>query len=327
MKKYFFSLVAAIVAATATYAQNSLVATLNHDNTISVFNGMDAFKEAMEAAEDGDMITLSSGTFNSTNITKAVKLRGTGIREGNTTESYVTRIIGEFSINIPTSEYTLSMEGIKFHDRIYTGVSDNASINKCYFTTLNIGTNGWTLTNCNIEWIVSLDKSTASATFINCRVRNPQISYGAAEFVNCVIKADYTSGLGDVKNSSFTNCIIVNDNKNIKNALPETNMAYHCIGYDASGEAPVFSKINKNANTELTEDEYNALFKEGTFFELTDEAKALYKGNDDTEVGIYGGVLPYDTNISNPRITKCKVAQKTTTDGKLSVDIEVKAAE
>ena len=62
------------------------------------------------------------------------------------------------------------------------------------------------------------------------------------------------------------------------------------------------------------------------FFELTDTAAQTYLGNDGTQVGIYGGVLPYDENPLNPRITRCNVASKTTADGKLSVDIEVTAA-
>lgn len=51
------------------------------------------------------------------------------------------------------------------------------------------------------------------------------------------------------------------------------------------------------------------------------------KGTDGTEVGIYGGSLPYDPTPTNPQITKFNVASKTTADGKLSVDIEVKSAE
>lgn len=61
--------------------------------------------------------------------------------------------------------------------------------------------------------------------------------------------------------------------------------------------------------------------------ELTDEAKTKYLGTDGTEVGIYGGSLPFEARISNPQITKLNVASKSTADGKLSVDIEVKAAE
>lgn len=64
-------------------------------------------------------------------------------------------------------------------------------------------------------------------------------------------------------------------------------------------------------------------FKEGTFYQLTDQAKALYKGADGTEVGIYGGATPFTTTPSYARITKFNVAPKTTDDGKLSVDITV----
>ena len=72
---------------------------------------------------------------------------------------------------------------------------------------------------------------------------------------------------------------------------------------------------------------YNGTYNAATTFELTDEAKELYKGDDGTEVGMYGGNLPFSSKMQAPQITKCDVAPKTTDDGKLSVDIEVKAAE
>jgi hypothetical protein len=66
---------------------------------------------------------------------------------------------------------------------------------------------------------------------------------------------------------------------------------------------------------------------DSTEFELTDEAKATYLGTDGKEVGMYGGDLPYSSTPSYPQITKMNVANKTTADGKLSVEIEVSAAE
>ena len=68
------------------------------------------------------------------------------------------------------------------------------------------------------------------------------------------------------------------------------------------------------------------LFEDNTFGKLTTAAKK-YLGADGTEVGIYGGSLPYDPTPTNPQISKFNVAAKTTADGKLSVDIEVKSAE
>ena len=95
-------------------------------------------------------------------------------------------------------------------------------------------------------------------------------------------------------------------------------------------------KYVTNATNKIVSD-YASLFKTYTGanldlldsenFQLTDAAKTQYLGADGTEVGIYGGNLPFDPTPSNPQITKCNVATKSTADGKLSVDIEVNAAE
>ena len=72
-----------------------------------------------------------------------------------------------------------------------------------------------------------------------------------------------------------------------------------------------------NATNKIVSD-YTSLFKTYTgaaldkldseTFQLTDAAKTLYLGIDGTEVGIYGGNLPFDPTPSNPQITKCNVA-------------------
>ena len=62
-------------------------------------------------------------------------------------------------------------------------------------------------------------------------------------------------------------------------------------------------------------------------YKLTDENRDVLKATDGGEIGIYGGTLPYSAIPTNPQITKFNVASKTTADGKLSVDIEVKSGE
>lgn len=109
--------------------------------------------------------------------------------------------------------------------------------------------------------------------------------------------------------------------------------AYNCIVLTFCNN--YFENIPNTTNKILTD--YTAFFKTYTgdeldkldseTFELTDEAKTKYLGTDGTEVGIYGGILPFDPTPTNPQITKCNVASKSTADGKLSVDIEVRAAE
>lgn len=93
----------------------------------------------------------------------------------------------------------------------------------------------------------------------------------------------------------------------------------------------MFKEIPNSTNTYISD--ITTIFKtytgqslqklDGENFELTDEAKKKYLGSDGTEVGIYGGKLPFDAVSTNPRITKCEVDGKTTADGKLSVKVEV----
>lgn len=336
MKKMIFTLVAAIACATATFAQSSLVATLNHENTISVFTGQNALVDAMTAAVDGDLVTLSSGTFTASDLRKGVTLRGTGIAEDKVTGQYITRVQGQFYLNVPaTATHQLTVEGINFTGTMrFSGRADNAVFNKCQFNQVNYAesveyASNWKFTNCYITNGFSLaDNVESSVTFLNSYVFNPttgtQSKSGTMEFVNCIVQSG-TIGFSSLYNGSFTNCIIYNNQSTGTKNLLDSNMAYNCIGYTNSETTSVFENINKASNTDLTTDQHNTLFKEGTFYELTDAAKSAYIGNDGTEVGLYGGVLPYTTRIMNPQITKCNVAKKTTTDGKLSVDIEVKA--
>lgn len=327
MKKLFLSLVAAIVAATATYAQSSLVATLSHEGQISVFHGSTSLKQAMVAATHGDIITLASGRYDATNITKAVTLRGAGMEEDSITGAFRTQIVGNFDINIEeSSDFHLTIEGI-YHENTITmyGTLNNVMLQKCQFAVITFSinniVNSLTCIHCYITKEIHLPKN-CSANFINSVITAPSNYYGGnVEYTNCAIEYTFRR----VKNSIFKNCLFISWEKT-DCYLDNTNMASYCVGCALYGNPP-FIYITNTTNKTISEEEYNALFKPNTFFELTDEAKKEYVGDDGTEIGIYGGNLPWDTRVLSPQITKCNVAAKTTADGKLSVDIEVKAAE
>ena len=90
MKKVLFSLVMVCVAIGSAKAQDVLLATLQKGETTQYFYGSDAFKEAMEAAENGNTITLGAGTYNAIDITKAVSIYGNGyeMRADTTSQNY-----------------------------------------------------------------------------------------------------------------------------------------------------------------------------------------------------------------------------------------------
>lgn len=360
MKKLFFSLVAVILTATATYAQGSLLATLSHDGKISAYYGANALKSAMEEAEAGDVITLSSGQFNAANIDKPITLRGAGMSASSDSINAheATIVQNAFEINIADSlSGRLLMEGLYFRNGItYKGTIANGQFMKCRFANFIAGTDAnmtnSTFIHCRFYNGFKLNNNSSNAYFINCLICSPTnyVSSGTntsnIEFDNCFVKFDNASSYGsnpaNIQNSYYKNCIIQCSVSNSNYYLiPSSCTANNCIGInDQGGNYNIFGNMTSSNNSnKFLGNSRSSVFKTynvsafNTFitdlndFTLTDEAAAKYLGTDGTQVGVYGGNLPYDENPTIPQITKCNVASKSTADGKLSVDIEVKAAE
>ena len=339
MKK-FFSLIALFSCAAVSYAQSSMLATLNHEGTVSTFYGATALRDAHNAAVHGDVITLSSGSFVSTDITKAITLRGAGMEVDTLSGTEPTVISGDFNIQIAdTVSQRLTIEGIYHnHNLKYKGTLTNALFLKNRLYNVNYADNGImknaSFIHCRIADYFQLNVN-SSASCINCAIEGPS-SYNSTtsnfEFQNCVIKFD--SGNDHVKSSAYKNCLIYANSGNTT-SISSSCIAYNCVGFNQNSSNSLFRYIPNSTNTYI--DDIKTVFKTYTGqslqkldsenFELTDEAKSKYLGTDGTQVGIYGGSLPFTSTPSNPQITKCNVAAKSTADGKLSVDIEVKAAE
>lgn len=345
MKKFFLAAFVAVFGfANQTFAQSQL-ATLFQDGDIKTFYGINALREAHSLAKHGDVITLSSGTFNSVDITKAITLRGAGMQYDSIAKTEPTILTGDLKLAIPNDStlkgYSFTMEGIYFKGNInLKNVIYNAQFVKCGIGRLGNGDYDYSSTFVNASlincYILSLYiGSKGSVAAINSFIYNysqkcnsSDLASTSSEFQNCVLNfTDYPAY------STFRNCIL----KCVKseNKIPSTSTAYGCIAYNCFENSNPFS--NNLSNTYISElgDAAEALiFKtwDGTFFynanlELTDAAKTKYLGTDGTQVGIYGGSIPFTARPSNPQITKLNVASKSTADGKLSVDIEVKAAE
>lgn len=336
MKK-FFSLIALFSCVAVSYAQSSMLATLNHEGTVSTFYGATALRDAHNAAVHGDVITLSSGSFVSTDITKAITLRGAGMEVDTLSGTEPTVISGDFNIQIAdTVSQRLTIEGIYHnHNLKYKGTLTNALFLKNRLYSVSAGSSSEVMRNasfihCRIADCLHLNTN-SSASCINCAIEDPK-SYNSSstsnfEFQNCVIEFNQ-SGASSVSYSVYKNCLI----NEISTAITSSCVAYNCVGF---GYSSLFKNIPNATN--IYKSDIKTVFKTYTGqslqkldsenFELTDKAKSKYLGTDGTQVGIYGGSLPFTSTPSNPQITKCNVAAKSTADGKLSVDIEVKAAE
>lgn len=232
---------------------------------------------------------------------------------------------------------------------------------KSRFSTVKSGDGGRivnaTLIHCRVAYGFGLADN-SNACFVNSVVWDPYnvgLKGSNFEFDNCVVSFFKGTGtnLGDgtatrryaskVIDSYYKNCIItVNGSAGLgyqDNRIPYSCTAINCVGCSSSGSLGDFSNnifydLSSKNTTNKNVAKPSDVLKTGGFtyndsekYELTDEAKTKYLGTDGKQIGIYGGSLPYEEDPTTPQITKCNVAAKSTADGKLSVDIEVKAAE
>lgn len=312
-----------VVATLCASAQNTLMATLDHQGQKSVFFGTNAINQANAAACDSDIITLSGGIFTSATLTKAVTLRGTGVYANDDAQLYPTVINGSINLNIADKAHKLIIEGIKITDGIYSSTTTNDPLFKrCIIRCFGAHITNAIFENCYIYDYMYYG-SNCSATFLNCYVQTPNYynySGNRYDFLNCVIKSMSTS----TQYSHFRDCIFLNTG-----ALNSTNVAFNCLA-TGTGASNVFNNLNNGNQNYYVEDittifkEYNGSnYSDNITFELTDEAARTYLCADGTQIGMYGGSCPFDFSIAALKLTKCVVSNRATADGKINVDIEV----
>lgn len=145
MKKIFSLMCGMAIALFCTntmMAQNEAsTATLQHGETVQVFNGASALINANAAAVDGDVITLSEGVFNTITITKSIAIYGAGFEADETTGTAVSTINGAVGLGI--SGQTLAgvhLEGLYINGNlnIGAGVTD-APVSNLTITKVSMG--------------------------------------------------------------------------------------------------------------------------------------------------------------------------------------------
>lgn len=327
MSAALFVLLLVVVGSKNALAQTQ-VATLQHGDSISgVYYGANAFVSAHNAAVAGDVITLSSGTFNHCNIYKPITIHGAGCVYDTLTRVAPTIITGEFYID--GSNY--SIEGVWFPGTInFAGYgNDNISFLKCNIN--KIGTfyysgarSNWQIADCIINIEVQQSQHFQGLSIINSvvRFRQNHISdeYSPTNIYNSIVLFD--NGLS-INNIIANNSIIAT----VSEHAVSNCTFYNCIGIE-TGETLLFE--GQTAINVMEANNYEDVFEifTGTvsydnIYQLKEEIATSFLGNDGTEVGIYGGMMPYNPRPSYMVIKRCNVAPRSTVDGKLSVDIEV----
>ena len=329
MRKILLTLVTLVGICLHVSAQG-MTATLQSGENLSVFYGVDAFKEAYTAAVDGDQITLSAGTFNApeSNITKSVKITGTGAYEESANTTFET---------LTASGTDIRIEGVKFSKTLYVSGSTNLIVTRCWVEALNASSTyngavfdetvfkningmpyavGFTFKNCTINSFLDTNSTTNIGQILNCVI----YYYGDSNDGSLRYYTFYSSARQPY--AIYKNCIL-GTYQYATEGLPgkKPSEFYYNVGYQE----------NSNTSFKFDSDCVNVGNRIMTYTELFGGAKLfpakpvnVPNGEDDTPVGPYGGT-GFSQYPAIPRIISQSVDGSTNDEGKINVKIEVKA--
>jgi len=314
------------VAGTKNALAQTQVATLEQQGIITAFYGPNALVEAYNAAEHGDIITLSSGSFTPTTIEKAITLRGAGCVADTEAGTAATIINGLITMTVTdTVDYVLSVEGILFPNEVKMGFLDSPTFTRCNFMKINdTGQGGHNMTNAYFIDCIIKDMTfyrTNNTTMVNCVVWEPSWVYNNQPVVI------YNSIFGGMinQNTGLTayNSIIVKQ----RGSTPTSSCSFfNCLGISVDGSYPFGGGYTSECDTVSSYEEV-FLYFDGNFtlesdFSLTGTAASL-PTSDGTQVGIYGGSMPYSSRPAYQVLKRTTVAPRSNVEGKLEVEIEV----
>lgn len=333
----------ALIASVVTFAQVPM-ATLDHNDTITVFYSDMALKRAYEAAVDGDIITLSEGTFDGAFYCRKNNLTflGAGMFYDSVAGTAPTILTGILTVNDGASGCVF--EGLYCYDLRFSGAS-NCRINRCRANNLNDWTGaiaeGHVFNSCVLHR-VNLQTPMRNCYFYNCIIacnnngdcraldgRNSFQEGDQNRLINCYVQL---TNCDQVDNEAeLYNCILYS-----KGGNSTSNLASHnCIGISLN---PYSNYIfwDTTSSTNIANGLINSTFSEvfvnfdGTYhpgvdnLELTPAAQAIL-GYDGTQIGIYGGPHPFNPHLNThtPIIGHVTVPHSSNAQGRLDVDVEV----
>ena len=325
-------LICTLLCANVLLAQEQL-AVLKHNDSTSVFYGSSAFEQAYTAATHGDIITLSDGIFkvpyesNSSYgiIRKGITVRGNGAVADTARKSTGTYFMEELRVYYLGDSLQFSAEGIYFDD-LSISSSYDIKLTRCYIDLFDTH-GGVQATNCIINKGVSGNYTdfygTASRnnTYINC-VLNGGSSLTLPYYAtcnNCII-------IGWQDSSSpyqYNNCVVIKkgtSNDTILNGAVNNSVI---IGFTGTNSPASSGNVVMSLSDVFENWDGTGLPTDLETYVLKSSVSDSIQGLDGSEVGIFGGFMPFDWRPSYSIIKRFNVANRTTADGKLSVDIEV----
>ena len=322
-----FVLLLTVAGTKNALAQNqNQVATLQHDGIITgAFYGQNALASAYNAAVNGDVITLSSGTFNAITVIKSITIRGAGCVFDTVTNVLPTIIPG----NCDPRTSNITFEGIWFTGSISLADwvnENNISYIKCNINNINDISSH---TSMNYQFVNCIINSYVSRTFHGTSIVNSIVHftaynhtdiYNPTNIYNSVVLFDTGLTINNVV--AYNSIIATISGHNVSN-----NTFFNCIGIK-TGETSLFEGQLNTSN--MVVNNYSDVFEtfDGTIsynniYQLKNSIATSFLGHDGTEVGIYGGITPYKTRPPYMILKNCNVAGQPDENKKLNVEMEL----
>lgn len=312
MKKILLSIVAlCCTVAAGAQSTDQISAILQKGDATTVYYGQDALKSACAAAEDGSVITLSSGVFNDPGaVQKSISVYGIGWETD--ADGVIPTTINSLTFQTGNDETTLNnivLEGV-YVKTINVKQTDGMIIRKSRFDSFNVNGNNAkniTVTQCYGGNVGCGNVDVYGLTFTNCYLTGRVTSVKVGSLVlfdHCIMTYSNSYNWNDYSHSraTYTNSIITHRGGST-DIITAGATAKFCIFVVDGLNANVLSENNKfsvDINNIFSDGGTGVDYTAERTFTLTDQE--TYKGNDNNPIGIYDWVkipaIPYVKNLN-----------------------------
>ena len=320
-KRFIFSVIA-LCCTMVAWAQNnqSVTAILQHvvdgNETVKVYVGKEAFKNAYTDAVNGDVITLSSGSFDVPSaFQKELSVYGAGYEEDAASGTAVTTLNNSINIKDIESLSNLHFEGLRINSTITCNIPiSNMVISKClceYVYLYGATCTDITIQQCVIKSGVQGKNNSNNITKAeNLRIKNC-IMGGAqtfdpsstAQIDHCLLtsKTNPSTQNPHVYPFVYSNCIFGKKGEYVY----ITGTLQSCIvswGYSCNNPNNVLDLQNAAV---FTDGDWASSYAADRTYTLSNPNEWI--GNDGTQIGIHGGMgfskVPSTPVIKNMTVT------------------------
>lgn len=345
MKKSILLFVA-LFSMSANVFADGLTATLQQGDIMTPFYGVDAFKNAYAAAQDGAVITLSPGKFNDVStISKQITVIGAYAFDNTSTET-------TFLSSTQIAAHNVKIEGIYFTSSLGLGSSSLSSISNCCIRRCWIPYlfGSYKHENTLIDQCVITEVRGMDCGYNYC-IKNSTIDYFSgnmntyatiAYITNCVIwhwaswsgtstTIQYTRPYAIYKNNFLG--LYKTTNTSVSLQLPALSEFYNnmfCQGYMTQQyqDSDPYSFLAYITLTYaigcINEDNVKGNQKFEKLLEFPAHPIDAPTGSDGTAVGPYGGT-GFSEYPAIPHIISKSIDSNSDAEGKINVKITVKA--